>query len=363
MNPLMLFTVLGTTLLGSILPAVASASETPAHSPLVRVEGRTAPGKDGRLRLGFPGVTLHLRVRGHALAMGVEASSDQVYFDVLVDQRPPVVLRAHAGAGRYPLLASDTADGEHIVTIVRRSESWQGTCEITGFTTANGGELLTPPAAANRRLMFIGDSVTCGEYIEYRPDDPIGDDSHTTNARLTYAMELARRLGAECTLVSAGGRGVIRDWQGIRTTLNAPQFYELALPDDPAAAWDPAAYVPDAIGICLGTNDFSQGIPDEREFVNAYVEFLRKIRRDAPQACIFLMESPILIDGPDGGVPKRSALRGYLQEIITRAGDPRVVFAPVSHYPGVPNNGHPVAAENRAMADALEPLFRQTLGW
>jgi lysophospholipase L1-like esterase len=363
MNHLLSFSFLGAALLGSALPATAFAGETPAASPLVRIEGRTAAGRDGGVRLGFPGVTLHLRFRGTALSMRVEASSDQVYFDVLVDRLPPVVLQVRQGSGNYPLLPPDADNREHLIAIVRRSESWQGTCEIAGFRPGPGGTLLTPPPASDRRLLFIGDSITCGEYIEYRPDNPIGTDSHTTNARLTYAMTLARRFGAECMLVSAGGRGIIRDWQGIRATNNAPQFYELALPDDPTMRWDPKAYVPDAIGICLGTNDFNQGIPDQNEFVNAGVEFLRKIRRDAPQAWIFLLGSPILTDAPDGGVPKRSALRGYLHEIIAHTGDKRIVFAPVSHYPGVPHNGHPTAAENAAMADEVGPLFRRALGW
>lgn len=362
MNRLLLIPSLLIGCLGGTFLAAQPAAEHPAASPLVRVEGRTAPGPDGSLRLGFPGVTLHLRFHGAALAMRVEAGSGTVYFDVLVDQLPPVVLRVRQGLGAYPLLADGTPSGDHTIAVVRRSESWQGVCAIAGFEPGKGGALLPPPPAPGRRLMFIGDSITCGEYAAYQPGEPIGNDGHTTDARLSYAMVLARRLGADCALVSYGGRGVIRDWQGIRKTNNAPQFYELALPDDPSAHWNPAGYVPEAIGICLGTNDFSEGIPDENEFVTAYVEFIRKIRRDAPRAWIFLMESPML-DNPPGGMPKRRVLRAYLQEIIAQAGDGRVRFAPVSHFPGVPHNGHPTAAEDEKIASEIEPLFRQALGW
>lgn len=337
----------------------------PALSPDVRIEGRFAPGADGAVRLGFPGVTLHLRYRGDALAMQVEASSEKVYFDIFVDRLAPVTLHAKTGRGTYPLLPSGTARGEHTIVVLRRSESWQGTCEIRGFVPGDGGEFLTPPPAHARRLMFIGDSVTGGEYCDWTPHDPLGDgrsDSHNANAGHSYGMYLARALAAECMLVSYGGRGVIRDWQGIRDTRNAPQFYELALPDDPSAHWDPARYVPDAIGIGLGTNDFSQGVPDQKEFVNAYVEFVRKIRRDAPQAWIFLLGSPIL-DDPAGGVPRHAVLDGYIAGIIARLQDPRVQFAPVAHYAGVPGNGHPLAAENEDVARKLEPQFRRALGW
>lgn len=68
--------------------------------------------------------------------------------------------------------------------------------------------------------------------------------------------------------------------------------------------------------------------PDEKIFVNAYVEFLRKIRHDAPRAKIFLADSPMLYD-PPGKAPKRSVLRAYLLETIEKLGDAEVRAAPV----------------------------------
>jgi hypothetical protein len=74
------------------------------------------------------------------------------------------------------------------------------------------------------------------------------------------------------------------------------------------------------------------------------------------------MDSPILSDSP-GQAPRRSVLHGYLEEIIRRVGSPRVLLAPLSHYPGVPGNGHPTGPEHVAMARELEPLLRRELGW
>ena len=209
--------------------------------------------------------------------------------------------------------------------------------------------------------MFIGDSVTCGELTAYET----GRDTKAklnSNARLSYGMILARQLGAQCNLVSYGGRGIIRDWQGIRDTRNAPQFYELALPDDPAAFWDHSRYVPDAIGIQLGTNDFSQGIPDQNEFVNAYVQFIEKVRRDAPNAVIIVMDSP-MVDNDESCGPRRSALHFYLQQIVARVHDAKVMLASLKHYPGVPGNTHPTGEEHEAIAAELAPAFRRALGW
>ncbi|MGO8837504.1 MAG: GDSL-type esterase/lipase family protein [Limisphaerales bacterium] len=341
-----------------------STNFVPAVSPEIVIEGRYAPS-NGVIRLGFCGTVLHFRYHGSQLAMRVEASTDEVYFDVGVDGGEPVRLRCRAGEGDYPLL-ENAATTDHVLEITRRSESWQGTCEIIGLKLGDAGKLLSPPALPARKLMFIGDSITCGAATDIRPDDPLkGKTAHedqNSNARLSYGKILARKLNAQCVLVSYGGRGVIRDWQGIRNINNAPQFYELALPDDPSCLWQQNSYEPDAIAICLGTNDFNQGVPDENEFVNAYVEFIRKIRRDSPNARIFLLDSPMLEDA-EGKAPKRTMLHAYLQEIVAKVNSPQVQLASVSHYAGIPGNGHPTRADHESIAKELEPQFRQALNW
>lgn len=338
----------------------SSARFVRADSPEILVEGRTATSPEGGLLMGFPGVTLHLKFEGSDLGFRVKASSNDVYFDVSVDGAAPLRLQAKEGEGLYPLFHSATP-GVHRISIVRRTESWEGVCEVQGFELGQGGRLLAPDPLPTRKLEFIGDSITCGSSIDVRPGEPqLGNQR--SDANLTFAMELGRRFHAQVYLVSYGGRGVIRDWQGIRDTNNAPQFYERALPDDPKSHWDPRRYVPDAIGICLGTNDFNQGIPDQNEFVNAYVEFVRKVRRDAPNAWIFLIGSPIVWDEP-GKPPRGSVLNAYIAEVVQKLDDPRVEAAPVHHYPGHSYDAHPTAAEHQAMATELEPRFRKALGW
>ena len=103
-------------------------------------------------------------------------------------------------------------------------------------------------------------------------------------------------------------------------------------------------------------------MPDENEFVNGYVVFIRKIRRDSPQARIFLLDSPMLAD-LSGQTPKRSVLHAYLEEIVTTVNQPQVQLASVSHYVGIPGNGHPTKADHEAIASELEPQFRAALKW
>jgi lysophospholipase L1-like esterase len=349
-------------------PIAMSASTDPsaaglrvsANAPVISYEGRTATDSAGAVRLGFPGVATHLHFRGTGVNLRANASSTDVCFDISIDGTTPVLLQLKKGVGVYPL-AHDLALVEHTIVLTRRTESWEGVCTLESFELAAGGEWLAAPSLPTRKLMFIGDSVTCGAMAAWVPEHEQNFTALDNSGAMSYGMVLARRLGAQCYLVSYGGRGIIRDWQGIRDTRNAPQFYELALPDEPETFWDHRRYVADAIGIQLGTNDFSQGIPDENEFVNGYVEFIRKVHRDAPAAWIVVMYSPIVNDDDKG--PRRTALNAYLAEIVHRVQNDHVVLAPLQRYPGVPHNGHPTGPEHEAMANELEPVFRTLLGW
>ncbi len=344
------------------MAANGSTAAMKANAEAIVYEGRYAADAAGAVRLGFPGVTAHLRFRGTTLKLRASASSADCFFDVSVDGAAATVLRLKSGEGEYALVTGATP-GEHTVALARRTESWMGTCALESFELSGGGEWLTPPPLPTRKLMFIGDSVTGGELAAWQAGGDTHDKANSSALR-SYGAILARRLGAQCHLVSYGGRGIIRDWQGIRDTQNAPQFYERALPDEAAPRWDHRRYVPDAIGLGLGTNDFNQGVPDQNEFVNAYVEFIEKVRRDAPEAFILVMDSPIVNDDAAKG-PRRTVLHSFLERVVARVrlSDPKVMLAPVSVYPGVPGNGHPTGADHEGIANEVEPAIRRALGW
>jgi lysophospholipase L1-like esterase len=341
----------------------ADAQFVKASSPKIVVEGRYITSATGGVCLGFPGVALHCHYYGNTLTMRVRADSDEEFFDVVVDQGKPARLRTEAGEHDYVIFRAPEPS-DHTIEISRRTESWQGICEVLGFEPGTGGKFLMPPPLPERKLLFIGDSITCGAMADYDPNDSVHTQHNTQwcNADATFCKALARHFRAQCHLVSYGGRGLIRDWQGSGSVRNAPQFYELALPDDSSSLWDHSRYVPDAVVICLGGNDFNQGVPDEVVFVNAYVQFIEKIERDAPYAWIFLADCPMLKDEP-GKVPKRSVFRAYLQQVIAKVNNSHVILAPVSFYRGNPVDGHPTRADHEAMAAELSPVLSKALGW
>lgn len=350
---------------GALLALAAGSAPVsplvPADDRRVRVTGRADRSRPGRVRIGYPGVALRLRFEGTSLAMRADATTPDVFFDVSVDGGPARVLRLPSGAGET-VLAQGLPRGTHAVELVHRNETWQGVVSVVGFRT--DGRLAPPEPPPSRRLLFVGDSVTCGENVDRAPGACRKDASHW-NAAGSYGLRLARALGAEAHLVCYGGRGLVRDWQGRTDVLNAPGFFDLAVPEEDGPAWDHAAYAPDAIVLSLGTNDFSASagaLPERGPFVAAYVAFVRQVRSRHPSAGIVLTEGAIVSD-EDPARPVRTLLAAALDETVTRLGDPKVVHAPSARRPGDACDPHPTSAEHAAMARELEPAVRAVASW
>jgi lysophospholipase L1-like esterase len=351
-----------------LLAALAVSMPIPPNHPLIATMGRLDRTDPLRPRLGFPGLMLRVRFNGPHLSMRVADTSGGSAFDVIVDGGEPQVVRCAKGEDEY-VLAEGLTDAVHTADIVRRTETWEGVATFLGLRLAPGKELLAPIAWPTRKLLFIGDSVTAGEGVE-RGAECRRDPQRFSNARVSYGMLLARTLDAQVHLVAFGGRGLIRDWRGKRDVLNAPEFFDLALPDEdpqtPPPRFDHLSYVPDAVFVSLGTNDFNLEIgplPGREEYVSNYVRFVQTIRTRYPAAHVFLTEGALVDDTDDAIQKPRTTLRSYIDDTISRLADPRVYHAWAEHYWGGPCDGHPSAEQHRLMARDFEPFLRRILGW
>jgi lysophospholipase L1-like esterase len=338
----------------ALCAAGAAAEQTIAASDVhVARMGRTVAEADGTVRFGYPGVTLLLAVAGTRLAVDA-AGSTRSLVDVIVDGKPAGTLRLAPQVRRYDLF-KDAAPGPHRVELVHRSETWLGVASIAGFTA--DGTFLAAPALPARRMLVLGDSVTCGADMERGAGDK--DTPDWWNPRLSYGMLGARALESQVQLVCYGGRGLVRSWNDRTDELQLPAFYDLAIADAAhPVQWNQADYAPDLIVIAIGTNDFNPGIPERTTYVDAYAAFLRRVLGDHPHAQIALTEG-VLLDGD-----KKTALIGYLKEATARVGSARVhLLAPMAHQSGDAVNGHPTTSQHAAMAEELLPQLRAISGW
>lgn len=330
---------------------VAGAPITASDAHVARM-GRAQIDGDGGVRFSYPGVTFYLNFEGTRLSVIAEASGKDSYLDVLIDGAPR---KLRLASGRHSVaLAEGLPAGPHTAEIVNRSETWQGTAVLLSFDT--DGAWRSTPALPARKLMVLGDSVTCGAAI-----DRVADEKPTAawgDPRASYGMLLARRLNAQVQLVCYGGRGLIRTWEGKTNELNLADYYGMALPTQPASVpWDQRDYQADAIIVAIGTNDMTTGIPEREQYVQAYVSLVRTLLRDHPQARIMLTEGSILHG------EKQAALHSYIADTVRLVADPRVRAIASSHYPGDATDAHPTREQHVKMTDDLLPQVREIMRW
>jgi hypothetical protein len=347
-------------LAGALLGAGAAGAAADAGAETLKAAdtqyvarmGRTVAGPDGALSFGYPGVTLRVAFTGTRL--NVEAQGgERSLMDVIVDGGPAVTIQLGTHWHVYEVV-KDAAPGRHTVELVRRTETWLGLASVARFTT--DGQFEAAPPLPARKLLVLGDSVTCGANME-RPDHD-KDNPWWWNARVSYGMLLGQALDAQVQLVCYGGRGLVRSWNGKTDEYQLPQYYRLAIPD-PAnpVPWKQGDYAADLILVAIGTNDFNQGIPDRLPYVTAYEAFVRTLLRDHPHAQVALTEGAIL----EGD--KKAALTAYIAETIKRVKDKRVHAVPSEHHPGDALNGHPTTPQHADMARELAPPLRTLMGW
>ena len=328
------------------------AALTPAQDKHIARMGRVAALPDGGVRIAYPGVTLSLTFTGTSLSVDAWSSGAGSYLEAVVDGGAPRRIKIGSERASYPILEHG-ARGKHTVELMHRSETWHGVVTLAGITA--DGPLGAPPALPKRRMLVLGDSVSCSEGVGERTGKK---DSTWWDPRHSYGMLAARALHAQVQLVCHGGRGLVRSWNGRTDEHNLPDFYQLAVADPKQPLpWNQRDYDPQLIVSAIGTNDFNQGIPERDAYVSAYVHFVRTLLADHPRAQVVLTEGAIL------NGDKKAALQAYLRETRERVGDKRVHVVPSIHHPGTQEDAHPTGPEHAQMAQELVPQLARIMHW
>lgn len=345
-----------------------------ATDPRVGVMGRVIVHGGERLEFGYPGVTTRVCFRGTRL--WVTGSSNQGRTRLASVGRGTRVKELILPRADAELLAWEAPPGaplsERCIDLVHLTETWIGVATLSSFRLE--GEVLPATPFPTRKLLFIGDSVTCGEAVRRKPE--CSKDESWWDAYESYGALTARALDSQFQLVCYGGRGVLRDWQGREDVQNAPEFFPLVIPDERSLPYPPDRYVPDGIVVSLGTNDFNPALgafPPRREFVEQYSKFVRQLNQTYPAARIWLTEGAIVSDEAGGGShqggdkpassKQKTTLRSYLQEVVAQVETPLVRYLSARHYPADSCDPHPTGPEHSSMARDVADAIRTELGW
>lgn len=201
-----------------------------------------------------------------------------IWFEIVVDGASVGRFETTGGETLHTL-ATNLSPGEHTVEIVRRNEGFFGSFAFLGFEPT---EAVVPSVFPfERRIEFIGDSLTCGYGIE-GPNATCDFSGPTESAYSTYAWQASRELDAAAHLICYSGKGVHQNYGG-NLTEPMPVLYPRTFTGSADPAWDPSAFAADVVVINLGTNDFSANL-DDAAFVADYVELLTTARTRHPSA-------------------------------------------------------------------------------
>lgn len=243
--------------------------------------GRISCTEDGILcDWSAAGFSINVRANGAVLDFAPYHADQPVYIAVTVDGAKQV----HALSDCICRVVVPMTDGVHTVTVQRLSEGASPLyCRALRLSTSFDCEapaLLPPPQNKSRRIVFFGDSITCGYGNAAEETSPyLTSEQDPTEA---YAYRCAELMEADAELVSISGQGIVRDCGG-NIGVPIPTFFgwqsrHLRTPHTFA---DEA----DFVVINAGTNDNGGGVKDE-EFHDGAKAFLADLRASYPRAKI-----------------------------------------------------------------------------
>ena len=364
------------TLLLIVVGMTAAARTASVSSTTIPVRGHVVVPSDPRIvytgRISFanpdaptftyPGTQIMASFYGTSLKMMAKPRSG--YFMAQIDQAEPFKVGFNAPRDSVVTLATALPDGLHTVRLMYCVEGYELRPVFRGFVLDQGRDLGEAPRLPERKIEFIGNSITCGYGNEsINRDDPF--EYETENHYYTYAAETARQLGAQHWVVARSGIGVYRNYDGPRAGSKDPMpaQYEYTLFDDFKDRWDFGRYQPDVVCINLGTNDLSTNNYDIKLFDAAYRKFLATVRGYYPKAKIVMLCGSML-----NGKELQLAIKtlDQIQADARKKGDNEVYrfnFTPQTGDLYYGASWHPSLWQHQKMAGELTAFLRVLMHW
>ena len=315
------------------------------------------------VKFNWPGVNVMTSFSGNVLGIKIKGG-ERNYFNVWVDDRSEQILHAvNDTVWWYP---EKLSNGFHQLRIVKRTEGDMGMAEFSGVYVGKKDKLEKPAPLPERKVLFIGNSITCGYGTEGK-DKTERFKPATENCEKSYATITARAFNAQYHLVSHSGLGMVRNYgdkNKVSTQLlPMPPRLEYLFDGDSTLHYDLQNYVPDAIVINLGTNDFSTTpFPDEAVFIAAGKKLIKKLKQEFPETKI------VCVTGPMINEPCFSYTKKMVEEVRNDLATEDIVFM------GIPVNllntdndlgsdYHPSYRGQLKSAQLLIPVLGTMLDW
>ena len=309
----------------------------------------------------YPGLQIHAAFTGTSLRMKTSPACG--FFMVEIDDREPFKIEA-SETDSVLLVADGLGAGEHRVALTYAIEGLLKHPKFYGFLLDDEATLCQRPQLPERKMEFIGNSITCAYGIE-------GDGSEKKfsysqqNVYYAYESLVARALNAQCQIVARSGIGIYRNNNGnVRGDKNVlPALYPYTQFGMGGERWDFSRYQPDVVCVNLGTNDTTHPSYETSLLTTAFKQFLVTLRGHYPHAKIVLLTGTML-KGQRLEDVKR-AQQAAIDDAVRRGDDEvyRFDFSPADGTYGYGTHKHPSKRQHAHMAEELIPFIRKITGW
>lgn len=274
------------------------------------------------------------------------------YLEVIVDGKDPVRIQTTKKTDTITL-AAGLNNGMHTFTLCKDTESNIGYIEVAGLIC---DQLLPPPPLPQRKMEFIGNSITCGAGMDQSAvpcHTGLWQDQH--NAYMAYGPRTARLLNAQWHLTSVSGIGLMHSCCNLDMVMG--QVFDKIDMRTNAIKWDFSLYQPDVVTICLGQND---GVQDSARFVTNYIGFVKNVRLHYANSNIVCLTSPMANDTLKTFLTK--SLKAVVTE-LNNTGDKKVSYYVFKQWYHNGCDYHPDMDEHRQIADELTMYIKTLKHW
>jgi hypothetical protein len=257
-------------------------------NPGFRYVGRFGNLGTDSVSIGWSNSMIECFFTGTSVGIQLEDPGEN-YFNYIIDSGPPIRKSSTEGE-----IVSGLSSGEHTLQIIKSTESdWEGPVKFKGLDVESIKE---KPAEKSRKIFVSGASVSqgygnmgccegntnpyyttgpgCsgGDVPDCCPEVPLYQDAY-----YIYSAFLAREYDADLVNIGASGTGITKNFDEISPyapddvcTADKPVANDDTLPyiftkqlitESPNSFTDWDSYVPDAVFIDAGSNDFTQWGP------------------------------------------------------------------------------------------------------
>lgn len=307
----------------------------------------------------YPGVQIHAVFEGTSVSM--KTNSDCGYFMVEIDDQEPYKIEVLKNV-ETTRISHHLPEGTHRLTLTYIIEGMYKKPTFYGLYLDDNCKLGERPILPERKIEFIGNSITCGYGIEGNGKEKKFLFSKQ-NYYYTYAAITGRNLKAQCQVCARSGIGMYRNYAGKIPDEIMPNIYPQTFYETQGEQWDFSRFQADVVCVNLGCNDTSVGSYDLERLTEGFKQFTRTLRNYYPQAKIVYII---------GAIPKskrlddiRTAQLAAIEDAASR-GDKEVYrmdFTPDDGSLGWGSQGHPSMQRQALMAEELTTYLRSITGW